>query len=323
VGDLFEYRLTDRVTVRRNESALVPILQAEVEAERVSLWNSAMGIRPRRAVWLTNSSDLTLDGGSVALIEAGAFAGEGLLDTLKPWERRLISYGADLGVLVNAKTEGRSGRLQRVHIANGMLRRESEQRESRTYTMRNQDRRPRAIVIEHPVRDGWKLAGNRPPVESTASAYRFQVGVPAGETAMLVVDEVRLDPMEVAITDVDGEFLSVALQGTDQQPAVERMLKPVFDERRAIAELTASIATRNSEITTIRTDQARLRENMAALQRSSRERRLLERYLRQLDEQETRLDTLKQEIARLTSQQQAAERRLADTIRTLELDLMF
>jgi predicted RNase H-like nuclease (RuvC/YqgF family) len=189
--------------------------------------------------------------------------------------------------------------------------------------MRNQDRRPRAIVIEHPVRDGWKLAGNRPPVESTASAYRFQVGVPAGETAMLVVDEVRLDPMEVAITDVDGEFLSVALQGTDQQPAVERMLKPVFDERRAIAELTASIATRNSEITTIRTDQARLRENMAALQRSSRERRLLERYLRQLDEQETRLDTLKQEIARLTSQQQAAERRLADTIRTLELDLMF
>lgn len=59
LGDLFENTLTDRVSIRRNQSALVPILQAAVTAERISLWNDAMGARPRRAVWLSNTSTLT------------------------------------------------------------------------------------------------------------------------------------------------------------------------------------------------------------------------------------------------------------------------
>ena len=44
LGDLFEYKLTQPITVRRNQSALVPIVQADVAVERVSLWS-----RRRRA----------------------------------------------------------------------------------------------------------------------------------------------------------------------------------------------------------------------------------------------------------------------------------
>ena len=82
-------------TVTGNQSALVPILQTPVTAERISLWNDAMGRRPRRAIWLTNASDLTLDAGSLSIIEAGAFAGEGLLEPLKPKDRRLVSFASD------------------------------------------------------------------------------------------------------------------------------------------------------------------------------------------------------------------------------------
>jgi len=41
LGDLFEYKLQDRVTIHKNQSALVPILQARVDAEKVSVWNPA------------------------------------------------------------------------------------------------------------------------------------------------------------------------------------------------------------------------------------------------------------------------------------------
>ena len=56
-------------------------------------------------MWLTNGSALTLDGGSISIIDANAFAGEGLIEALKPGERRLVSYAADLGVLVKASPE--------------------------------------------------------------------------------------------------------------------------------------------------------------------------------------------------------------------------
>jgi hypothetical protein len=87
---MFEYHLANPVTIRRNESALVPILQTDIHAERVTLWNPGLGTRPLRAVWLTNSSGLTLDAGTVSIVDAGAFAGEGLLATVKPGERRLL-----------------------------------------------------------------------------------------------------------------------------------------------------------------------------------------------------------------------------------------
>jgi hypothetical protein len=47
LGDLFEYRLKEPVTIRKNQSALVPIINAQVEAERVSVWNASTGQRRR------------------------------------------------------------------------------------------------------------------------------------------------------------------------------------------------------------------------------------------------------------------------------------
>lgn len=85
LGDLFQYKLKDRVTIHKNESALVPILQSKVRVEKVSLWNASAGSpRPLRALWVTNSSPLTLDGGSFSVLEDESFAGEGLTDSIKP-----------------------------------------------------------------------------------------------------------------------------------------------------------------------------------------------------------------------------------------------
>ena len=80
IGDLFEYKLKDRVTIRKNQSAMVPILQARIDAEKVSVWNPSQP-SVLRAFWINNSSDLTLDGGSFNVLEADTFAGEGLMES--------------------------------------------------------------------------------------------------------------------------------------------------------------------------------------------------------------------------------------------------
>src|ERR1035438_8411918 len=59
LGDLFEYKLKDPITIAKNRSAMVPIVNAPVAAEKVSIWNERDGApRPTRALWLTNSSAL-------------------------------------------------------------------------------------------------------------------------------------------------------------------------------------------------------------------------------------------------------------------------
>jgi hypothetical protein len=97
--DFFEYALTQPVTIHKNESAMVPILQQELPAEHVTLWSEREPM-PLRAVWLENKSKLTLDSGSFSIFESGEFAGEGLLDPIHPGEKRLLSYAADQAVRV-------------------------------------------------------------------------------------------------------------------------------------------------------------------------------------------------------------------------------
>ena len=74
LGDLFEYKLKDKVTLKKNQSALVPIAQTEIEAEKVSLWTGTSGTgRPLRGLWLRNTSSLTFDGGSFSVLENELF----------------------------------------------------------------------------------------------------------------------------------------------------------------------------------------------------------------------------------------------------------
>jgi hypothetical protein len=49
------------------------------------VWNETSGYtRPQRALWLDNTSGLTLDGGSFSVLEEETFAGEGIFDAIRP-----------------------------------------------------------------------------------------------------------------------------------------------------------------------------------------------------------------------------------------------
>ena len=72
---------------------------------------------------------------------------------------------------------------------------------------------------------------------------------------------------------------------------------------------------------TIAQDQQRVRENMKALRGSAEEKQLLQRYTRQLDEQETRLDSLKQDVTKTSQQLDKARGELAALIGSVSFEL--
>jgi hypothetical protein len=75
VGDLFEYRIDQPVTIKRDRSALIPILQTRMTGERVSIYNEAVrNDRPLGGMLLKNTSALTLEGGSMTVIDGDSYA---------------------------------------------------------------------------------------------------------------------------------------------------------------------------------------------------------------------------------------------------------
>src|SRR5208282_221889 len=321
LGDLFEYKLKQPVTIRKNQSALVPILQSDVAAEKVSLWSESAGRpQPLLAVWLTNTSGLTLDGGSFTVLEEETFAGEGLLDPVKPGEKRLLSYAADLGVRVDAKSESQSQPVTRVRINRGVMTQTSEVREQKTYTIRNEDTHARTVVIEHPHRPEYKLAPGLEPAETTAGMYRFRVAVEPKKTETLTVKEAKPLETRYAINNLTDDQITFFLRQKTINPEIEQALRKIIAQKGVVAGFDRQIQARNNETKRIFDDQQRLRENMKALKGSAEEKALLQRYTKQLDEQETRLDAIRKETAELEQKRQAAQAELNRMIEELQFD---
>jgi len=319
LGDLFEYKMKDRVTIRKNQSALVPILQSRIDAEKVSVWNPS-DRSALHALWVNNTSDLTLDGGSFNVLEGDAFAGEGLMDSIKPGEKRLLSYAADLGVLVDAKQKTDNQRVTKIIIAHGTMTQSTQERQENTYTIRNRDASTRTLVIEHPARPGWKLTDDEKPAESSASFHRFRLTVEPKKTTTLLVKEYRPILNSYALTNVTDNQIKFFLEQKMINPDVEKALRRIVAQKNDIAGLDGMIAGRRAQVSSISDDQQRVRENMKALKGSAEEKALVERYVRELNEQEDRVQALRREISETQQKRDTAQSTLNGMIEALQME---
>src|ERR1700722_4385201 len=322
LGDLFEYQLKDRVTLKKNQSALVPIAQTEIEAEKISLWSGMKGSgRPLRGLWLKNTSSLTLDGGSFSVLESEVFAGEGITDPIKPGERRIVSYATDLGLLVEATGASEPQHVQRVKISKGVMTQTSELRERTVYTVKNQDDTSRALVIEHPARPDWKLiAGTREPEERAPGTYRFRIDAPAKATSSLPVEESRTLDTVHQLSNLDDAQVQIFLRQRTITPDVAQALQKITAQKAVVAKLEEEMQNRQDDINKIVDDQGRLRENMKALRGSAEEKSLLQRYTKQLEDQETQIEGLRKKIQDTEARRDKANEELEQMIDSLQLE---
>jgi hypothetical protein len=321
LADLFEYQIRQPVSLQSRQSALLPILQSQLSAEKVSIYSAASSDRnPRLAVWLENSTSMTLDGGSFTVIDENAFAGEGLMETMQPSERRILSYAVDLGVEIETQTGSEQRQVEKVRVSGGILRFTRSSVEKKTYRMRNKSDRAKSLVVEHPIRTGWSLIEPARWAEKTASYYRFQVPIQPRQTESLVVAEEYPQESVFQLSNLTSDRVAIWLRDRSINSKIERALRPIIDKRNQLNNLQKRLRELERERETIFRDQQRIRENLNRLGRNTQEDRLRQRYVETLEQQENRLAELKQEIDQARAEVAKTERELAEMINSLSLD---
>jgi len=325
LGDFFEYKLKQKITIGKNQSALVPILQSKIEAEKVTLWTAGTE-NVLRALWIHNTSGLTLDGGSFNLIDSDAFAGEGMLETVHPDERRLISYAADPAVRVVDRTQEEEKPVSRVRMSKGVLIETHELRSTHKFVIHNSDAAPRQVIVEYPVRSGWKLVEGLKPSETTANYYRFRVPVEAAKSGQLLVEEYSPQDTRYELANLEDEqvqHFTLLVADNRITPVLKDAIQRVLQKKVEIARFETDATSRKLQMDAIEKDQARLRENMKALKGSAEERALIQRYTRELDSQEDKLAALRKEKEELDAKAAQAQQELATMVDQIVLDERF
>jgi hypothetical protein len=316
LGDLFEYRIAQPVTIRKNESAMLPFLQQSIEGRKLLIYSDHSSQHPTNAAELSNSSGKTLDGGPITVYDAGAYAGEALMETLKAGDKRLISYAVDLGTRITEAFGSKAALVREIHANRGMVTTKYAAEETRTYTVRNVDQKAKTLIIEHPVRPGYTLLSQKPK-EKTATNYRFELALAGGATQEFAVNEERVFEQSIAVTNLTPDILLSYVQNRSLSDAGRRQLQRVADQKRQIVENERALQDVDAQMRAATADEDRIRRNIQSLNSVAGQQQQVQTYARQLDTQEQQLAGLRDKQAELQKRKSALQGELDKLVEAL------
>lgn len=311
VGELFSYRIANPVTLPRSGSAMLPIINQDVSARKVSIYNAAvLAANPLNGLWLTNDTSLSLLAGPVTVFDGGTYAGDARIDNLTPKGKRLLSYAVDLKVRVDSSQKS-SEKIVAAKISKGVLELSRRREYRQEYALKNNSDSGRTLVIEHPRRSNLKLLEPSEPAEKTESLYRFETPVKALETASFVVVEERTDSQTVAILPGDADSLLWYTRQGEIPEKVRDALKEVIERKNALSAAERELGNLEEQVGKLRSEQEQVRANMKATAQGSQ---AYARFEKKLLELETRIEGLQEKIAEKREKVEELRKELAEYV---------
>ena len=290
------FRVPGTVSVEAGHSLLVAIVDSEVPARRLSLYQPQTHLsHPLAAVGLTNQTGSGLPPGVLTLYEEGgesgrtAYVGDARLATLPLGEERLLSFALDQKTHVSREVRDRR-RIVKAAINRGVLRLTVTQAQTTEYLLKAPAEEDRLVLIEVPRRAGWKLVSPDPEeVALTDSHYRIERPIAkAGEDSFEVTLE-RPVVETVRIATLSLERMLAYVRSNELSPELRGAFARMAELQGEVGRHERRLAELERKRKKIFEEQTRIRNNMA---RVPRESDIYRRYLDKLDAQETELERL-------------------------------
>ncbi|MBI3821936.1 MAG: DUF4139 domain-containing protein, partial [Planctomycetes bacterium] len=190
IGDYFQYTIDQKISLPRQKSAMLPIIDQHIEGQKVSIFNEATHTKyPLLGLKLKNTSGQPLTQGQITVYDAGIFGGDTRILDVQPNEERLLSYALDQSTEVKTEIKQSPSPDMIFRIGSDQLSARYYIRQTKTYTIKNRSTHDRTMVLEHAIKPNWTLFEPKKPAEQTRDLYRFMTSVPAGKTVTYDVVE--------------------------------------------------------------------------------------------------------------------------------------
>jgi hypothetical protein len=279
---------------------MLPFLQDKVAARKLLIYTERDGEHPVNAAEIVNTTSKTLDGGPITVYDSGAYAGEALFETLKAGDRRLIGYAVDYGTRITTAFDSSQQNIREIHVKDGSLQLRYAERQIRNYTIRNVDTKAKALIIQQEGIGQYSVLAPK-PAERTATAYRFEVNVPANGSQTLKVEQERTTENLTEILSATPDFLLTIAENKQLSEPGRKQLQGILDLKRYLIAAEASLNTAKSQATELTEDQMRLRQNIDSLNRVKGQEEQVRQYSGQLAANEAQLAKLRDQRRDLTA----------------------
>ncbi len=297
IGDQARYTIDHKISLARQRSALLPLVNQEITGQRVSIFNEKVNSKfPLRGLKIKNTTEQSLMQGPVSVYEGGSYAGDARLPDLQANEERLFSFAVDQAVEVKSRDEERSRKsMTTIRIVKGVVEETHRLRKTTKYLIKNRSGPGTHLDRGAPIETDWKLVGAEKPAERSRDFYRFEWKMPAGKALVREVIQERIRQQKYSLLALNSSGIELLAHNSGASPKLREALQQ--------ADRTAEPAGRHATGTdpnAIAIPGCHAGAERACARASTRCRptpRCTKRYLEKLDKQETQIETLQTQIA--------------------------
>jgi hypothetical protein len=297
VGDFFAYHIENPVTIKRNQSALVPIINQPFKGEKVMIFNEQHRPQnPMACIEMTNDTSLTLEGGPVTIYEGNTYVGESMLEFTKPDEKKYIPHAVELGCHIEKMEFFNDEPVFLVTLGGGTMRTHYYRTREKTYKIKYKNKTAVKLIVEHPREMDWELVDTLAPLETTQNYYRFELSLPREGEYSLVVKDKKVFWTHYTLMNLNDESIALFLDRKFFDSGIAREIKTLIELSRKKQDMEREINNNRASIQGIYKDQERLRSNISTLSTSREEANLKERFVAKLSEQESLIESYEKTI---------------------------
>lgn len=304
LGELFEYNISNPVSIKRKKSALVPILTEEIKAKRILLYNKQEhGKNPNACLEITNNSDLKLERGPVTIVYDNNLAGEAIIPFMNKDDIRLLNYAIEQAVLIDTDQKTENKNIHKISFGGAYCYEYYYTNLTSTYKIKNKTDEVKELYIDHPKKSGYEIIEKPIEPEETANYWRFKLTLKPKDAITFTIVEQRENYSSYYIWNWNKDDILKKVSFYIRKEFIDKKLETQLTE---IAELIGKVNQLNQEKTkleternTLTSEQERLRENISVLGNTTQEASLREKYVKKLTTQENRFEEIRTKIEEL------------------------
>jgi hypothetical protein len=301
LGELFEYNISNPVSIKRKHSALVPILTEEIKAKKILLYNKfEYDKNPNACLEITNDSGLTLERGPATIIYDNNLAGEAIIPFLNKDDTRLLNYAVEQAIIITHEEESQSQNVHRISFGGSYCYEYYYTNQKTIYNVKNKTNEEKELYLDHPKQSGYKILESPIEPEETPNYWRFKITLKPKDAIKFEIKERMENYSSYYLYNYSKEDLLKRVAFYTHQKFINEELEAQLKEIGELIGKKNDVDVKRSKLENekyeMTDEQARLRENISVLGDSSQENSLKEKYIKKLSIQEERFETINKEI---------------------------
>ena len=198
IADFEIFSSSQQMTIKSKKSAVVPLFDVALSDAEYLLFYNVMNHpeRPYKSLKFVNKTEKSLCKGKVVIYDEDVFAGEAIMETLKPTEEAILSYGLDnnIKILCDRVESKRSVSYIKLHKGESTVK--NKIIDVTSYRVKNSSDKPHKLKLEHnrqleKSKFTFSVSGDKvnPDYVSSKNGIVLNLVVSAGESYNLHIEE--------------------------------------------------------------------------------------------------------------------------------------